>query len=190
MPALVGIAALALAWAASPCAAQETASPIARGRSFGWGVSAIVPLYLGDVREHDGSIVRYLNPGGGVEGRLFYELPGGLGLGVQGGLMVHASENTRALASYRGAAEVRWVIEVGSLELAPIVAFSIGALVAQVDTETVVTGFARLFGGVQWILAPWVALEGGVTLEGAIAAGAFADAIAWISPQIGVTFHE
>ena len=37
---------------------------------------------------------------------------------------------------------------------------------------------------------PWVALEGGVSLEGAIGADAFADAIAWLSPRIGVTFHE
>lgn len=186
----------------APCAAQEAVteagapdaipplSPIARGRALGWGVDAIVPIYLGDVRQRDGVPVRYLNPGGGVEARVFYELPGGLGLGVSGGVMVHASESTAALSSYRGAVEARWVLDVGSLELAPLVGLSIGVLIGNVDEATVVTGYARVLAGVQWILAPWVALEGGVSLEGAIGGDAFADPIAWLSPRIGVTFHE
>ena len=165
-------------------------SLIARGRALGWGVDAIVPIYLGDVRQRDGVPLRYLNPGGGVEARIFYELPGGLGLGVSGGVMVHASESSSALSAYRGAVEARWVVDVGSPELAPVFALSIGVFIGQVNDTSLVTGYARVLAGMQWILAPWVALEGGVSLEGAIGADAFADAIAWLSPRIGVTFHE
>lgn len=184
--ALIAIACLF----ATRVAAQEAPSAIARGRGLGWGVTAIAPLYLGPVRARDGREIHYLAPGGGVEGRVFYELANGIGLGALGGVAVHASTNTRALAAYRAAAEARWVIEIGMPELAPLVAVSIGALVAQAGAETVVTGYARLAAGAQIVLAPWAAIEISVALEGALGASAFADAIAWITPQAGVIFHE
>lgn len=180
--------AIVIAGSAGLARAQEL-RPIARGRSLTWGASAIVPMYLGDVRERDGRAIAYLAPGGGIDGRVGYELPGGLALGVTGGIAAHASENSRALVSYRGAVEARWVIDVGA-DVAPLVGLAAGVFLAQLDAGLVATAYARVLAGMQILLAPWAALEIAISIEGALPFEAFADAIAWVSPQFGVSFYE
>lgn len=164
-------------------------SPIERGRAFTWGFAAIVPILLGDVRETSGRTLAYLNPGGGVEGHVGYELEHGIMIGVVGGVNAFVSENSRALAMYRGGVEGRWTIDVGSM-VAPVVGLAAGVFLAQLDAGMVATAYGRVLLGAQLVLAPWIAVDAGVSIEGALAMDAFADPIAWISPQVGLSFSE
>lgn len=167
----------------------DARSPIERGRAFTWGLAAIVPILLGDVRESSGRTIAYLNPGGGVEGRVGYELEHGIAIGVTGGVSAFVSENSRALASYRGGVEGRWTIDVGGV-VAPTVGLAAGVLMLQLDAGIAATAYARLLLGAQILLAPWVALEAGVSVEGALGIDAIADPFVWISPQLGISFYE
>lgn len=172
--------------------AEQEVSPaaaISRGRALGWGFAALVPVLFGDALRTDGRTIAYLSPGGGVEGHVGFELAGGISLGVLGGASVFASENSRALASYRGAAEARWTIDVGSI-VAPSFAIAVGVFFAQLDDVLAVSAYARVLAGAQIVLAPWAALDAGVALEGALAVDPLASPLAWITPQVGVSFYE
>ncbi len=177
--------------------AEGTAAPeevaqgrtIRQGRALTWGVTAIVPLLISDVREVGGRQLAYLNPGGGVEGRVGYELEHGLAIGVAGGVSAFVSENSRAVASYRAAIEGRWTIDLGAI-VAPTIGVAAGLFLGQLDAGMVPTAYGRVQLGAQILLAPWIALEAGVSLEGALGWDAFADSIAWITPQVGLSFYE
>ncbi|MDQ3032994.1 MAG: hypothetical protein M3Y87_11290 [Myxococcota bacterium] len=169
--------------------ARDERSVIARGRALTWGFSAIVPILLGDVRETSGRTLAYLNPGGGVEGRVGYELEHGITIGLVGGVNAFVSENSRALAMYRGGVQGRWTIDVGSI-VAPVIGLAAGVFLAQLDAGMVATAYGRVLLAAQLVLAPWIAVEAGVSVEGALGMDAFADPIAWISPQVGLSFAE
>lgn len=164
--------------------------PIDRGRALTWGFAVIVPVWLGDLREPGGRGLEYVNPGGGVEGRIGFELPGGLALGVAGGISAHASDNSRAINAYRGGAEARWTIDVGEI-VAPSFGIAVGFMLVELDATGIrPTAYARVLAGAQILFAPWLAMELGVSLEGALGIDAFRDPVVWVSPQIGLSFYE
>jgi hypothetical protein len=191
LAALAACIALVSAVSATRAAAQEGDSlgPLATGRAFTWGVAAMLPLLAGDVRESDGRLLRYLQPGGGVEGRLAYELSGGIALGVSGGVAAHASQNSRSLVFSRVLAEVRWTIDTGA-DLAPSLGIGAGLLLAQLDRGLAASACARVLGGIEWLLARWAALEITVAVELSLAGDAFADPIACVTPRFGLVFSE
>lgn len=162
---------------------------IRQGRALTWGFTAIVPILLTDVRETGGRQLAYLNPGGGVEARVGYELEHGLAIGVAGGVSAFVSENSRAFASYRGAVEGRWTIDLGEI-VAPTIGVAAGLYLAQLDAGMVASAYARVQLGAQVLLAPWIAFEAGLALEGALGMDAFADPILWLTPQVGLSFYE
>jgi hypothetical protein len=190
-------AALAAALAASavlrsaPAAADDGSAPrtLARGRALVWGATALVPMIIGDAREIDGRLIRYLAPGGGVEARVGYELPGGLALALAGGVTAHASENSRSLGLYRVLGEVRWAVDAGG-EVAPLLGLGAGLLLAHLDRGTAPTAMARVLAGIEWLPAPWMAIEFSLAMEGALGGEAFADSIVAATPRIGVAFSE
>jgi hypothetical protein len=183
--------ALCVACALAPRAARadDVHAAIARGRALTWGFSGIVPVIATDVRAADGSRIAAVPPGGGAEARIGYEIAGGLTLGGLAGISAHASDNTRSLVLFRVSLDLRWTIDVGA-DVAPFLEGGGGLLMAQLPGRLGATAYARVSFGAAWALANWVALEAAVALEGAVPGDAFADAIAWITPQIGVTFYE
>jgi hypothetical protein len=162
---------------------------ISRGRALGYGASLIAPILLGDVREREGRTIAYLDPGGGIEGRVGYELGGGIMLGAIAGVSVNASENSRPLSTYRLAAEARWTLDIGSI-VAPSFGLAAGVLLVQLDEGLVPTGYARALLGAQILLSVWAALELAIAIDGALPADGFAEPFAWIEPHVGITFYE
>lgn len=183
----LGLAALAITGTAH--ADDDGSRPIARGRGLTWGATAIAPVLLGDVREGDGRAIAYLQPGGGAEGRIGFELPAGISIGGLVGVSAHVSENSRAFTLYRLAAEARWVLDLGA-DVAPAFGLAAGLLLAQLDAGIRATAYARLALGVDVLIAQWISLSVALAVEGALPGDAFADPIAWLTPQVGVVFYE
>ncbi len=185
------VATCLLVWTAwgTPVRVRAQGSRPDEGRGLSWGASFGAPIVLGAVADAAGRPLGLLEPGGGAEGRIGYELPGGLALGLVAGVFAHASSTTRALTSYRGALEARWTIETGTV-VAPTLAAGLGVDLEQFERGLAATGYGRLWVGTQWLLDSWFSLDLGATLEASIPGDAFRDAVAWVCPQIGVTFHE
>ncbi|AKF10678.1 hypothetical protein [Sandaracinus amylolyticus] len=162
---------------------------IARGRGVTWGLALVVPVLVTDVIEANGHVIDYIAPGGGVDGRVGFELSGGISLGVTGGVSAHASQNSRSLAMYRGGVEARWTVDLGDM-VAPSFGIAAGVLLVELDAGLQVTAYGRVLAGVQLMFAPWVAMELGVSVEGALGLDAFRDPILWVSPQVGISFYE
>ncbi|UJR85916.1 hypothetical protein [Sandaracinus amylolyticus] len=174
---------------AEPAPEPPPQRPIARGRGVTWGLTLIVPILATDVIETNGRALDPFPVGGGIDGRVGFELSGGISLGVTGGVSAHASDNSRSLAMYRGAVEARWTIDVGEM-VAPSFGIAAGVLLAELDAGLGVTAYGRVLAGVQLMFAPWVAMELGVSVEGALGLDAFRDPVLWVSPQVGVSFYE
>lgn len=188
---VVGLA-LACLLAVAPAEAQ-IASPSA-GRGFTWGGSAIVPIWLGELRyaESPGTPVPYFALGGGVEGRIGGELAGGLVLevvlAIHGHSVDHLRDNAGSLVGYRAGLQARWMIETG-IDLVPFVGAGGSLLILNRGGSVGTTGTVHATIGAQWMLATWaaldVAVEGNVVFPGA----ALSDVAGYVAPMIGGDFY-
>jgi hypothetical protein len=158
------------------------------GRGFSWGGSIVVPMLLGDVR-YAGSDERvpFYSPGGGVLGRIGWELPYGLAIYGIFSLQAFAVEAQQALLLYRGSLEVRWTIDTGTPVL-PFVTAGGSALFYIRDGVMAPTGGVHASAGIAYALAWWAQLEANVELDVAFPGEAFADTVMALVPSVGGTF--
>lgn len=187
------LAILALLAASSVAHAQPPASPSA-GRGFTWGGSAILPIWIGELRyaETPATQTPYFPLGGGVTGRIGGELAGGLVLevviAIDGHSVDHMRDGAGSLVGYRGGLQARWMIETGT-EIVPFVGAGGSLLILNRGGSVGTTGAVHAVLGVQWMLANWAALEiaceGNVVFPGA----ALADVAGYVSPMIGADFY-
>lgn len=175
-------------------ARAEPLASVSAGRGFTWGGSAILPIWLGELRyaEAPDVSVPYFALGGGVAGRIGGELAGGLVLelvaNVHGHSVDHGRANAGALVGYRAGLQVRWMIETGA-DVVPFVGAGGSLLILSRGGSVGTTGAVHAVIGVQWMLARWVALE--VAVEGNLVfpGAALADLGGYVSPQLGADFY-
>lgn len=192
-PALGVLAALVLSCSPAGASAQPPASPSA-GRGFTWGVSAILPVWVGELRyaEAPAVAVPYFPLGGGVTGRIGGELEGGVVLeavlAVHGHSVDHMRANAGALVGYRGGLQLRWMIETGT-DVVPFVGAGGSLLVLSRGGSVGTTGTVHAVLGAQWMLARWVALELAVEGDVVFPGAALSDVGGYVSPMLGADFY-
>lgn len=160
----------------------------ANDRGITWGLRASAPVLLSDVRGGDGVARELFALGGAGEAHLGWEWEG-LTVFLAGGASGHAASPSGALVTARTTLGARYTFDVGDRTLAPFLGGSVGLLLASLDAPIAATALASIDGGVQLRLVSWLALDLGVALEGALPGDAFADAIAWLSPFVGLSIH-
>jgi hypothetical protein len=171
----------------APSVARADRPDLHHGRGLMWGASFTVPILVGNVRyaELPNDPVRYVAPGGGVDAHAGWEFDGGLRIELDGGIDGHAVDGQIPLSRYRGGAQLRYTIDVGS-DFYPF--FAVGGALALFNRNTSLAATFDVRGlvGVGWWASSWFGLELAFAADVTLPGFAFTDTIAVFTPMIGV----
>lgn len=158
------------------------------GRGFTWGGSAVIPLLLGDVRYASSDApVPFYSPGGGVMGRIGYELPYGFSALAIVSVEAFSVEAQKALILYRGGLELRWTVDTASAAL-PFVGVGGDLVLLSIGPSLDTTGGVHANAGIAFAVAWWAQVEVALAFDVIFPGVAFRDTVLALVPSVGGSF--